>query len=206
MGGLRFTSLVLWTLITAFALSGCVSAKPSIKRNYVPEMTFAHIQPVSVAVAAVDVENDYDPSSDGRDVSSSFPTPPDIALKRYIERRLQPSGETGILKVLIEGAQIYHRYIEPDSGFKKWMGVGGYDRYDVVMKLRLYVDNQDTENEKPAGRPHSILTLERYISIPEDVSLAEREMAQLEFLERLMQDVDIAVMASLEQTLKVRVH
>lgn len=184
-------------LLFSFVIVGCTSSA-RVEGKPVPEMTFAHISPMPIKVSAIEIENSFDPSLDERDVSSSFPTPPDVVLKRYAENRLEPAGQEGVLKVVIEDAHIYHSYIEPEGSFMKWARIGGKDRYDVLMKLRLYSEYADGTQS-----PHSILTMERYISVPESVSLAERELAQLEFLELLIQDVDKAIIKSLEQTLNL---
>ena len=72
----------------ALALGACTTTVPEGKP--LPDMTFAHIQPLSVNVAAVEIENRFNPASDPQDVTSSFPAAPDIMLRRYAELGLEP--------------------------------------------------------------------------------------------------------------------
>jgi hypothetical protein len=160
-----------------------VSGKP------VPEMTFAHVSPLYLDVYDIEVENQYDPDRDPDDISSSFPTPPDIALKRYADTRLKASGSGGdILKFVIEDARVKHNYIQPEGRLSYWTKSGGKDHYNVQMRLRIYKIHSDGSESN-----QSVLKLERAISIPDTFNLSEREMEQLKFLEMLMDDVDEAV-------------
>ena len=192
-----FCSFVV-VLGVAALLGGCTSSIASVENTKLPELTFDHIMPVQVPVAAIHVENNYEVGADSRDVSSSFPTPPDIVLRRYAEHRLASSGGSGTLKFIIEAAHVYHRYIEPEGIIRKWMRTGGKDRYDVSMRFRMYKVFPNGSESR-----HSVLTVERYMAIPESTSLARREREQLAFLELLMQDIDEAVTRSLQDTLKL---
>jgi hypothetical protein len=181
-------------------LSGaCTSSSvASLENTSLPELDFEDITPVQVSAAAVHVENNYEVGADNKDVSSSFPTPPDIVLRRYAEHRLAPSGDNGILKFVIEDAHIYHSYIEPKGMLGKWTRSGGKDRYDVSMSFRMYKQFPDGSEG-----PHKALTIERYMTIPESTSIAQREREQVAFLEMLMQDIDGAVIQNLQDTLEI---
>lgn len=177
--------------------AGCTFSS-SIEGKPLPDLTFEHIAPLPVNVQDIEIVNSYDPAKDSKDISSTFPTPPDIAMERYAENRLKAKGQGGTLRFIIENSYIHRRYIEADSVVSKWMRLDGKDRYDVTMDITLYVIYPD-------GRrgPRSVLKMERYISIPESVSLAERELEQLRFIELLAEDIDRAITQSLTGTLNV---
>lgn len=188
---------VLCFLCLAVVEAGCTFSS-SVEGKPLPNLTFEHIAPLQVNVRDIEIINLYDPKKDSKDISSTFPTPPDIAVKRYAENRLQANGKRGALKFIIEDSYIHHRYIESEGIVSKWLKLEGKDRYDVTMDIRFYI-------EYPDGRqsPHSVLKTERYISIPESVSIAEREFEQLGFIERLTEDIDQVVTNGLVRTLKV---
>ncbi len=177
-------------VLCALMLAGCTSSTPEGKP--MPELTFAHIVPLPVDVAAIAVENKYDPSADPRDMSSSFPTPPDIVLRRYADKRLQATGPANTLKFVIEDAPIYQSLVQPAGNFTLWMGMKRKELYEVAMKIRMFtVDDAGQEST------HSILNIRRSIAIPERYSLSRKEEEKFKFLEMLMDDVDRAVTQTL---------
>ena len=183
---LRLCSLIVCMAVFAgFGLTGCTSTIPEGKP--MPELTFEHMAPFPVNVAKIDVENQYDPASDPQDVSSSFPSPPDIMLRRYAENRLQPVGQQGTLKFVIEDSHIHHSLVQPAGKFTGWLGIDRKDLYEVVMRLRMFEITADGHE-----RTNAVLNLRRSISIPQRYSVAEKDIEKFKFLEMLMQDVDEA--------------
>ena len=152
-----------------------------LQNGVVPENSLSNL-------TAIDIENNYDPALDPHDVSSSFPAPPDIALRRYADHRLRATGDgQDTLKFVIEDSRIHRSLIQPAGKFTGWLGVKRKDLYEVAMKIRLYTVS-------PTGQEgtHSILNMRRSISIPHSYSVAEQEHEKSKFLEMLMQDVDDA--------------
>ncbi len=193
----RCFSVCLLILGSVLALGACSSSSPEGKP--LPDMTFAHVEPFSVNVASIEIENRYDPAIDAQDVSSSFPTPPDIALRRYAENRIHPAGSEGTLKFIIDDVNIHHSLVQPIGNFAGWLGVKRKDLYEVSMKIRLYTVSNDG-----AQSVHSILNMRRSIAIPQGYSLAEKEQEKFLFLESLMKDVDETVVRTLSE--KMHLH
>lgn len=179
-------------------LGACSSSSPEGKP--LPDMTFKHVEPIIVRVSSVDIENRYDSAADLKDVSSSFPVPPDIALRRYAENRIKAAGfdEAGTLKFVIEDVHIYQSMVQPAGKFSGWLGVKRKDLYEVAMKIRLYIVADDG-----AEGIHSILNMRRSIAIPQSYSLAEKEQEKFKFLEMLMSDVDEAVIKTLGEKMEL---
>ncbi|MCB9989331.1 MAG: hypothetical protein H6868_08395 [Rhodospirillales bacterium] len=189
-------TLSFFGLFAAFLLAGCTSSIPNGKP--VPDLTFAHILPFYVDVSAVDIETRYNHMLDPEDISSGFATPPDIALRRYAEARLQPQGAMNTLKFIIEDASARLNVIEPENKIQSWAGIGRQDRYTVSVRLRLY-----TETAEGRQGTHSILKFSRDLTVPSSLSLVERETRQVEFLEAMMKAVDKAVVETLRDRMSL---
>ena len=183
-------------LMTAFLLCvvGCTST-PGANSKAQPELNFTNISPYHVEASRVEVENKYVPGADPKDISSTFPVSPDIALRRYAENRLQPGGQPGSLKFIIEDARVYQTVIKPDNQVVNWMGAGNQDQYEVFLKVSLFYTNEMGMQQGRQG----VLTFNRTLTMPSSVSLAERELRQLKFLELLMKDVDASVSKALTE-------
>lgn len=188
--------LCMVVVLCAGAVSGCTTSAPESKP--LPELTFQHITPLPVQVSAVAIENRYDAGRDPHDVSSSFPTPPDIVLRRYAENRLQPVGVAGTLKFIIEDAHVYQSLVRPAGKFTGWMGLNKKDLYEIDLKIRMYTVTGGGEEGV-----HSILNIRRSIAIPHRFSVAQKEREKFLFLELLMKDIDNAVTDALKNRVRI---
>jgi hypothetical protein len=160
-------------------------------------MTFAHLQPFAVSVARVEVEDHRTPAADANDVSSSFPTPPDVALRRYAESRLKATGTDGTLRVVIEEGRVRHSTVRTGGKLEQWTATNEKDRYDVWTRVRL-------QNVYPDGRvgAQSVLSASRWVALPESLSIAQREGEQQKLIKTLIeQDLDKAITKALQNTL-----
>lgn len=194
------STLRLYVCFLAFlaisSLAGCSSTIEEGKP--LPDLTFEHLAPLPVNVAVIEIVNRYTPGSDPRDQSSSFPTPPDVVLRRYAENRLQAAGAEGILKFVIEDASIHHSLVQPAGKFTGWLGINRKDLYEIFMKIRLYGITPDGQEST-----HAILNMKRSIAIPQGYTLAEKEEEKFKFLEVLMKDVDKAVTTALHEKINL---
>ncbi len=159
-------------------------------------MTFAYFEPVFLDLKNVNIQNEYNPETDKADVSASFPASPDVALRLYAQNRFRSGGEKGQLSFVIEEARVHHGITEADDQFSRWLKRNRKETYDVFVKIRL-------DSSQPSGALSSVLSVQKSLSLPESVSLAERELMQMTFLEELVKDVDAAVMDSLQKNHKL---
>lgn len=189
---IRIFPVILLATVSVLSVTACTSA-PTSASGPSPELSFTNITPYHVDAARVDVENTYVPGSDPKDIASTFPVSPDVAVRRYAENRLQPGGQRGALKFIIEDARVYQTEIVPDNKVVNWMGAGKQDQYEIFLKLKLHYTDDLGMQEGRQGE----ISFNRTLTMPASVSLAEREKRQLEFLDQLMKDVDASVSKAL---------
>ncbi len=180
--------------VLSLAAAGCSSQSETAGKP-LPVMTFQHITPLDLNVESVFVESRYHHNPNSDDISASFPAAPDVLLRRYAESRLGPAGTSGSLKVIIEDASVRKRMIDPQNDFFRLLKMDRKEEYTIHAVLRL-VKFDDLGIEEKG----SILTVERTLTVPESLSLADLEHRQMEALEAMMDDVDGAVRKSLHQT------
>ena len=183
-------------LVPALALTvlaaapGCttqtVSGKP------LAELTYDHIQPLYVSASNIDVIDNYNPSADPQDVSSRFPTPPDIAVRRWAERRLQPGVGTGTLRFVIDSVTAHKSAQGPENSLQRWTGQGATSTYKVVMKISM-----SKQTDARIGNSNHAFTVTRSVTIPDNWSIAQREAEMQTFVETIVAAVDEAVMGVL---------
>lgn len=195
----RFTLLAGVVLalspLSACTMTGGGDVKP------LPSLTAQFAQPYFVDVAAVSVETKYDPLANPKDVSSTFPTPPDLALKRYAETRLKAAGGQGILHFVIEDASVFKENMKSSNEFARWINVDNSDRYTAIVRIGLYRDAA-TGYGAP-GAMGTQMKAERTLTIPDGVSLDERDRYLQDFMAKMLTDIDQSVTSALLNTLKL---
>src|SRR5690606_14489426 len=102
------------------------------------------------------------------------------------------------LKITIEDGRVTMREIRQANSLLSAVDLGTQDEYTVRMKVKIQPFS--TGNIPGAGIEHRF---ERTLVMPQNVSLAEREMRQVQFVERMIADMDDKIMASLRNPLRM---
>src|SRR3989304_3468878 len=86
------TRFALIALALALPLNACETPPPAQK---LPEITFAHLPPIKLNVATVEVVVRYRPPMKAPNVEHLFPTPPLKALRTWAADRVKAVGRSG---------------------------------------------------------------------------------------------------------------
>lgn len=176
-------------------LSGC-AINPS---GPSPDLTFDHVPKQTIIASLITVERSYDPFADSSDVAMNMAVPPHVALERYLHKRFRADGaQTDSVKFTIEEGRVTLREIRQDNNLLSAVNIGTQDEYTVRMKIKIQPFS--TGNVPGAGIEHRF---ERTLVMPQSISLADREMRQVQFVEKMIQDMDAKIIASLRNPLRM---
>lgn len=177
-------SVFLLSLVFAVGLAGCTST-PHPEGKPLPQLTFQHLESVPLPVNEVEVVNNYDPGDNENDVSEVFPTPPDIAIRRYAENRLGAEGHgSGVFGFTVENASVTYKELAPESQVMNWLDLGRKEQFIAHIRLKL-------SEMRPGGGEDGIrMKFTKSLTIDSSASLAKRDRLKLEFLEALIADID----------------
>jgi hypothetical protein len=177
-------------------LLGACTVKPS---GPSPDLTFSHVPQQAVTASFITIERTYDPFAAKDDVAMHMAVAPHVALERYLAQRFRADGaQTDSLKFTIEEGRVTLREIPQANSLLSAVNIGTQDEYTVRMKVKIQPYNAD--NIPGAGIEHRF---ERTLVMPQNVSLAEREMRQVRFVEQMIQDMDAKIVASLRHPLRM---
>ncbi len=152
-----------------------------------PQLTFAQYQPIVLNVQSAGVSEQYINPNDPQNMASQFVVPPAEAIKRYAAQRYRAlPASSGNFDIVIEDARVHMRQIAQESRVLEWSGVGQEDEYRLILQLRVTPQPEGTLRVSP-----STIKMERTLVMPSSVTLAEREQRQIEFLEKLIADLDV---------------
>lgn len=185
--------IVLMAAVASIALYGCASTA-HVGGEPAPRMAFENFAPITLQAQSSTVVENYEVRNDPKDVSGQFVVPPSEAVKQYVAKRFPANGMgNGRFLVEIEDARVHLDTIKQQSKVLSWSGVGQEDQYRVFLRLKV-----TPTPDQVSATGSTIIRHERTLVMPSSVTLAEREMRQLQFLEKLMLDVDTAIVKLIE--------
>lgn len=184
-------------LISAFMMTLAACA-PS-RGLPAPDLTFQNYPAQTVTASHIIINRTYDPFRAKNDVAMNMAVAPHVALERYLNKRFIADGsQTDSLHFTIEEGTTTLREIRQDNKYLSMADIGTQDEYTVRMKVK--VQPYSAGNIPGAGIEHRF---ERTLVMPQNVSLAEREMRQVQFIEEMIADMDTKIMAALRSPLKM---
>jgi hypothetical protein len=171
----KFAFVIL--AVSALGLTACETPPPVQK---LPELTFAHLGPLNLNVARIDVVSYYRPPLQAPNVEHLFPTPPLKAVRRWAGDRLKAVGKSGTAKLIIRKASAVETPLEMKKGLKAAFTKQQSYRYDLDLEATL---------ELPGGGRATARST-RFTTVREDASINERNRIWLDLTENLIRDFD----------------
>ncbi len=164
-------------------LAGCAGAPPAAG---IAEITFTHLPPITLDVAAIEFVEDFVPSLDPPHVEGELPVSPAAAARRWVTDRLVAAGTTRVARVVLVDAPATEQVLTTDSGISGLLTNQQAKRYDVGIAMRLEI--VDAATRFVAG--YATARASQSTTIPEDATLDERDAALFRLVETMMAEFD----------------
>ena len=172
-------------------LAGCETQVPSQR---LPDLTFAHLPPLNLAVQRIETASRFVPSLRAPNVEHAFPVPPARALETWASQRLKAAGGGAQARFTILDAAVTETKLPRDTSTRGYFTKQQSERYDA--RVEATVEIQDGTRRGTATAISS-----RWTTVGEDVSLNERERIKFNLVEGLMKDFDAEIEKSIRQHL-----
>jgi len=174
--------IILMTSVVGIvaALSGC--ANTPNKPTYA-EITFSHLDPIRLDVGEIRVESTYKSSLKTPNVEHELPVSIEQAVRRWADDRLQAVGGANAYAVLtITEASVIETQLKKVKGLSGFFTNDQSERYDfkVAAELKIVTINGH-KGLVTAGA-------QRTKTVPENITLNQREMMYFERTELLLSD------------------
>ena len=173
-------------LIFALLPLGLVACETTVQVENFSDITFAHLPPIKLNVAKIEVVSQYQPSLKAPNVEHLFPTSPVKALKQWAKDRFRAVGGSGTARLVILNAAAIEVQLQKNTGFTATFTKQQSQRYDLTVRVRLEVTNGRIRGQTTA---HAT----RFSTIREDASINKRERLWFELTEALVRDFDKAM-------------
>jgi hypothetical protein len=165
-----------------FALSAC-ETKPVAQK--LPDISFADKRPISLSVGQLEIVPEYQSPAKRPHVEHLMPISPEAATVRWAQDRIRPMGRTGSARVLIKDARVVEVALKTDKSFTGMFKEEQAERYDAVLDVAIQILD---ERQFPIADVLARATRSR--TVPEGVSLNERDRVMYDLTEALIRDID----------------
>ncbi len=185
-------SVVFIAVLLSLGLGGCETV---VQPQKLPELTFAHLSPLKLNVARIEVVSQYRPTLKAPNVEHLFPTPPLKAMKQWAKDRLRSVGRSGSAKLIITTASAIETALPVQTGLKATFTKQQTQRYDLTVEARLEISSPNRHGTTTA---HAT----RFSTVREDASIDAREKIWFDLTEALVHDFDKAMEKNIRQHLR----
>ncbi len=181
MGAGWFRGARAWGVALALVVAGCAAPPPA---KSVP-VDFAGRGVIALDVASIQIVEHYQSPMVRPHVDQLAPTPPRVAVRRWVAERLRAVGHSGSVQVIIKDASIVETQLPRTEGLKGLFTTDQSQRYDGRIEVKIVADapNRLVSGYAQAAASHSI-------TVPDDITLAGREETWNTLVREMMGDLD----------------
>jgi len=172
-------------LAVVFLLTGCAT---EVQKPGFSQISFAHLQPISLNVARIEVENRYVSPATRPNVEHEFPVSPAAVASNWGRDRLRAVGQSGVARVVVRRASVVEDPLKRTTGVTGAFTRDQSERYDAIIDMMVELRDADGNVRVTAES-----TAKRSRSVSENVSLIEREKIWFEMTETMMSDLNTAL-------------
>ncbi len=192
----RMRSMIGSLVVLALAAGLIAACSTTVSRPAVQTQDFASQPPIVLSVARVDVVEQYQSPLKEPNIEHSFPITPSAAFKKWVGERLKAEGQNDSLRVTIEDARAVRVPLPRTEGIEGMLTTDQVERIDATLSVLIEVVNN-------GGIAQSFITAkaQRSRTLPEGLSLNERDRVYQEITESLVNDLNATIEQNIRQTL-----
>ena len=176
-----FASLIA----VVFLLAGCAT---EVQKSGFPQISFAHLQPISLNVARIEMKNRYISPATRPNVEHEFPVSPAAVASNWGRDRLRAVGASGVARVIVRRASVIEVPLKRTTGVTGAFTRDQSERYEAVIDMMVELRDA-TGNVRVTAES----TAKRSRSVSENISLNDREKIWFEMTESMMADLNTAL-------------
>ncbi|MBT6443012.1 MAG: hypothetical protein HOK61_11350 [Alphaproteobacteria bacterium] len=170
-----------------------VACTTTVSRPVFDEMAFGHLPALQFKVGRVEVVDEYRSPLIDPNVEHTFPTPPAVAIRRWIADRVQTSGSSDILRITIRDASAVRVELDTNQDLEAWFTTEQSERIDARVDVQFQIIGDDG-----VAGSYAAAEAARSRTLPEGATLNERDQIHFDLISALINDFN----ASMEQAVR----
>lgn len=181
-------------LLALMLLTGLAACETSVPMHRLPEMGFGHLPPIRFAASRIDVTSEYKAPMQDPYVEHLMPVSPEAAVRRWAQDRLQATGGPNSIQVVIKDAKVVESKLNVEKGISGKFKDQQSERYDASLDVMI-----NARNERGLTTHTVSARSSRYKTVPESISLNDREKIWYEMVEALMGDINAQLESNIRE-------
>lgn len=173
------------------ALAACETTVPP---RAFPDLRYNHLTPIRLDAVRVDVIQQYKSSGTKPNVEHEFPTRPAAVAAQWATDRLTAVGVNNTVRVTIVNGAVVEVPLKRTTGVKGVFTTDQSERYDGTLEIKIEILG-------PRGRQLASVSSQakRARTVPENITLAERERVWFRMTESMMNDLNLSLERQIRQ-------
>ena len=183
--------------LAGLAVAVLASCETALPLNEFPDLRYNHLTPIRLDAVRIEVVEQYKSSGVKPYVEHEFPRRPATIAARWATDRLKAVGTRNIVRATILKGSVVEVPLARTDGVKGVFTTDQSEQYDGTLSVRLEIIGPD-------GRQLAYVTSQatRSRSVPEDITLADREKAWFRMTESMMNDLNLSLERQINQHFK----
>lgn len=170
--------------LMASLLLGCANVPPP--RPTFPQLTYGHLGALTFEAASVEVVNEYKPPMAAPNVEHNAPLAPADAGLQWARDRIKVTGQgSRTVRVIVRNARIVETDLRKTQGLRGAFTTDQAQRYDATLEMVVEV-----RGERGFRDAFATATVERSTTVPETITLNDRDRVMFGLVEDLMKDLN----------------
>ena len=186
--------LAVFFLLSLTITGACVGP---VQQSKFPDISFAHLPPIGLNVARIEVENLYVMPTTEPHIEHKLPISLAATATNWGRDRLKAAGKSGVVRVIIRRASFIEVPLKRSPGLKGVFTRDQSQRYDAVIDILIELRDASGKIRVTA---ESVASRSR--SVSEDISLAETEKIWFQMIEELMSDLNKSLVRQINKHMR----
>jgi hypothetical protein len=175
-------------LVTAGLLAALAACETTLPPRAFPDLRYNHLSPIRLDAVRVDVIQLYKSTGAKPYVEHEFPARPALVAARWATDRLRAAGANNTVRVSIVNGAVVEVPLKRTDGVRGVFTTDQSERYDGTLEIKIEIIG-------PLGRQLASVSTrtQRSKTVPENITLADREKAWFRMTEAMMNDLNISL-------------
>lgn len=174
---------------------GVTACEFQVARPKYAELSYSHLPPINLAVGKIETVTEYVAPTKPPNVEHLFPVRPSAAAERWGRDRLRAVGVKGTARVIVKHASVVEVPLKVKTGLRGMVTKDQSERYDAVLEIAIEIDGD-------RGKGSVSSRTQRSRTVPEGITLNQREKVWFEMTEAMMRDLNAALERELNRNMR----
>lgn len=177
-------------------LGFAAACETTVSRPEFEDLSFAHQPALTFNLAEVQLVQAYRAPFKPPNVEHDFPTPPSVAVKRWVEDRVKAEGPTGAIRITVRNASAVTTPLSTNTDIEGLVTTEQAERLDVKLDVLFEI----MKDGAPSGT-FAAVQVARSRTLDEAINLNEREAIYFAVTKELMNDFNATSEQNIRQYL-----